>query len=38
MDREAWLEERARIWRRRNRVFNVLMVAAAAAVLIRHCT
>jgi hypothetical protein len=38
MDREAWREERARIWRRRNRVFNFLMVAAVVAVLIRHCT
>lgn len=37
VDREAWLEERARVWRRRNWVLNVLMLGAITAVLVRYC-
>lgn len=37
VDREAWLEERSRVWRRRNRVLSLLMLAAIIAVLARHC-
>ena len=27
-EREAWLEKRTRVWARRNRILNVLMLAA----------
>ena len=37
MDQQVWLELRARVWRRRNRVLNVLMLAAIVAVLVRYC-
>ena len=37
IDRDAWLEQRARIWARRNAVLNVLLVAVCAAVLWRYC-
>lgn len=36
MDRETWLRERREVWRRRNRVINILMGVAIAAVLIRY--
>jgi hypothetical protein len=38
MDRQSWMEERARVWSRRNRILNVLMLVAVAAVLFRYCT
>jgi predicted transposase YbfD/YdcC len=37
VDREDWLHERARVWRRRNRILNVLMAIAIALVLLRYC-
>ncbi len=37
-ERKAWLEERTRVWARRNRILNVLMLAAIVAVLVRYCT
>ena len=30
VDRETWLRERAAVWRRRNRILNVLMAVAMA--------
>jgi hypothetical protein len=37
VDPETWHRERARVWARRNRILNVLMLAAIVAVLIRYC-
>ncbi len=37
VDRKTWIRERAETWRRRNRVITALMIAAIAAVLVRHC-
>ena len=36
VDRDEWLRERREVWRRRNRVFNILMLLAVAAVLFRY--
>lgn len=36
VDRETWLRERSEIWRRRNRMLNILMVAAILVVLWRY--
>ena len=37
VDPKLWAAERARIWRRRNMTFNVLMLLAIIAVLWRNC-
>ena len=36
VDPAAWRAQRAAVWRQRNRVLNVLMVLAIAAVLARY--
>ncbi|MFQ5696862.1 MAG: hypothetical protein ACE5IL_01090 [Myxococcota bacterium] len=36
VDRESWLAERERIWRRRNRWLSLLMLAAIAALAWRY--
>jgi hypothetical protein len=36
MDPAEWRVQRSELWRRRNRVLNVLMVLAIAAVLARY--
>jgi hypothetical protein len=35
VDPEVWRRERAQMWRRRNRLFNYLILAASAALLVR---
>jgi hypothetical protein len=37
VSREKWLEERNRVWARRNTLLNALIVAVCAAVLWRYC-
>ncbi len=37
MGRDAWLEERARIWRRRNWVINGVMWVVIAILFVRYC-
>ena len=36
VDRETWLRERREVWRRRNRVLNILMLIAVVVVLARY--
>ena len=36
IDREIWRSERNSVWRRRNRMLNLLMIAAIVAVLVRY--
>lgn len=36
VDRDTWLRDRAELWRRRNRVLNLLMVAAIVVLLYRY--
>lgn len=38
VDRDTWLAERARIWRRRNLVINALMWVVIAILFVRYCT
>ena len=36
MDRATWRVERDAVWRRRNRIFTIFMIAAVIAVLVRY--
>jgi hypothetical protein len=36
-DREAWLAERDRVWKRRNRWLNVLMLVTIVLIVARTC-
>jgi hypothetical protein len=36
LSREEWLKQRAEVWRRRNRILNVLMLIAIALLLLRY--
>ncbi len=36
VDPALWREQRAEVWRRRNRVFNVLMIVSVLLVLARY--
>jgi hypothetical protein len=35
VDPQVWRRERERLWRRRNRLFNYLILAVSAALLVR---
>jgi hypothetical protein len=35
-DKQTWRAQRNETWRRRNRILNILMVAAIIAVLVRY--
>ncbi|MEE8557771.1 MAG: hypothetical protein V3T14_07785 [Myxococcota bacterium] len=38
VDRKTWREQRDRVWARRHRVFNVVMVIAIGFVVLRYCS
>lgn len=37
IDREEWLAERARVWRRRNWIINGLMWLTIVVLFLRYC-
>jgi hypothetical protein len=38
VDKEQWLAERQRVWKRRNMVINGLMLIVIVAIYVRNCT
>jgi hypothetical protein len=36
VDRAQWQAERSAVWARRNRILNVAMLVAAAALIVRY--
>ncbi len=37
LERERWLDERGKVWRRRNWILNGLMLVVIVALYVRNC-